>query len=507
MEAYKDVELVQEARRGNSRAFDLLVQRYWEWAVAIAHGLVGDHSLAQDIAQEAFIVSWQKLHQLSEPGRFRRWLRRIVINQAMMHLRRSKPIVSLEDIEQPESIPSEMREGDMTSQESIQSVYTAMRSLSVRHRLLMALFYVDGLSQRDIGELLEIPESTVKSRLHDARTRIRRGILMGNTSEKPRRTVISLHKINLRPLEEDSPWLEDIDLEVKEGELLVISGPQYCGKYELLKIIGLLEKPDSGSVKVDGVDTSELDPLRFVEMKVGMFGYIWQQPQLSHQMSSVENVVLPLIAAGVERASCIERAVEVLRFVGLEDEKRDAPARQLSLLDQQKIALARALIGDPEVIIAKEPTGNMRSSELKEFDLLLDSTVRERNVSVVCTSHDLNIMKASDRMVWLDNGRVARVGTFDEGPPEYVGRNACIFRYPASLFEKLYYSRKYKGAKEDLLRNATEKYQQLVKRITVLKGERESTDEDLIELQIKDLQEAIGMLNDIVSSLQSVLKS
>jgi len=134
MEAYKDGELVQNARRGDSGAFDLLVQRYWEWAVAIAHGLAGDHSLAQDIAQEAFIVSWQKLHQLSEPGRFRRWLRRIVINQAMMHLRKSKPSVSLEDIEQPESIPSDVREGDMIRQENIQSVYRAMRNLGVRHQ-------------------------------------------------------------------------------------------------------------------------------------------------------------------------------------------------------------------------------------------------------------------------------------------------------------------------------------------------------------------------------------
>ena len=117
------------------------------------------------------------------------------------------------------------------------------------------------------------------------------------------------------------------------------------------------------------------------------------------------------------------------------------------------------------------------------------------------------MMKASDRIVWMDNGKIAKIGTFDEGPPKYVGRNAIIFRYPNILSEGLYYSRKYKGDKEILLRNATEKYQQAVKRLTILRGERESSDEDLIKLQINELRVAVDMLSDAISSLEKVLKT
>ena len=359
----KDGEVVLRARCGEFEAFDILVQKYWDWAATIAFGLTNDYSVAQDIAQEAFLGAWQKLDQLNEPDKFRQWLRRIVINRALMYLRKRKTAASLENTEDPGIAYYEGLQTDATEQEDIESVYRAMQKLGIRHRLLMTLFYIDGLSQRDIGNLLEISESTVKSRLHDARERIRKEMSMENIQEEQGRIVLSLRGVSLRPLEEDSPRLEDIDLDVNEGELLILTGPQNCGKYGLLKVIGLLEKPDSGVVEINDTDTSELDPLKFVEMKIGMFGYIWQQPQLSHQMSGIENVVLPLITAGMKRDSCIEKSIEALRFVGLNDEKKEVPVRLLSLLDQQKVALARALVGDPAVIIAQEPTGNMRLSE------------------------------------------------------------------------------------------------------------------------------------------------
>lgn len=502
---YRDIEVIQEAYKGQSEAFDYLVKKYWNWAANIAYGIINDYSVAQDVVQEAFLQAWQKLDQLAEPDKFKQWLRRIVINQAIMYLRRRKPTVSLENMEDPGIACYEKTQMDTAEQEDIKSVHKAMQNLGVRHRLLMTLFYIDGLSQRDIANLLEISESTVKSRLHDARAKIRKEISMKNRNEKQDNTIISLREISLRPLEEDSPWLEDINLDINAGELLVLTGPQNCGKYELLKVIGLLEKPDSGIVEINGEDTSKHDFLRFVETKVSMFGYIWRQPQLDQQMSGLENVVLPLISSGIKRDNCIERSIEVLRFVGLNDNKKDAPVRMLSALDQQKVALARALVGNPEVIIAQEPTGDMRLSDLNEFDQLLERTVRERNVTVVCSSHDLKMMKASDRMVWMDNGKMAKIGTFEEGPPKYVGRNACIYQYPASLMEALYYSGKYRDNKENLLSNALEKYQQAAKKITILKGKRESTDEELIQLQIDEFREASDLLNSVVSDLERLL--
>lgn len=503
----EDRELVIKSRYGEHEAFDLLVQKYWKWSLTIAYGLVNDHAASEDVTQEAFVNAWQKLDQLAEPDSFKQWFRRIVINQAMMYLRKRRPNIPLEEMEGSGIAYCEEPEPDIREQEDIESVYKAMQSLGVRHRLLMMLFYLDGLSQRDIGELLEISESIVKSRLHDARTRIRKEISMENVNDRKGENIVCLRGVNLRPLEEDSPWLEDIDLDVNKGELLALTGPQHSGKGALLKVIGLLEKPGSGTVQINGIDISDLDPVKFVEIKVGMFGYLWMQPQLGDQMSCVENVILPLITAGIERSECIERSVEALRFVEIDEKKKEVPVRLLSLLDQQKVALARALVSDPDVIIAHEPTGNMRSSELVEFDRLLARTVRERNVSIVCASHDLNIMKAADRLVWMQDGRIAKIGTFDEGPPKYMGRGACVFRYPASLSEGLYYSRKYKGIKEDLLRDSTEKYQQAVKKITVLRGKSENTDEELIALQIKEFQEAIGMLNDVVSNLKKTLET
>ena len=212
----KDQELVIESRSGEHEAFDLLVQKYWKWGLTIAYGLVNDHAASEDVTQEAFVNAWQKLDQLAEPNSFKQWFRRIVINQAMMYLRKRRPNIPLEEMESSEIAYSKEPEPDIREQEDIESVYKAMQGLGLRHRLLMTLFYLDGLSQRDIGDLLEISESIVKSRLHDARARIKKEMAMGNINDKKGEKIVCLRGVNLRPLEEDSPWLEDIDLDVNK---------------------------------------------------------------------------------------------------------------------------------------------------------------------------------------------------------------------------------------------------------------------------------------------------
>ena len=202
---YEDAELVRKACRGEPGAFDALVQKYWEWAFAIAYGLTDDPWAAQDIAQEAFTSSWQKVHQLTRPERFKQWLRRIVMNQAMMYLRKRRLDVPLEDMDDTMALHSEEPVEQIIREENVKLVNGAMQALALRHRLLLTLFYIDGLSQRDISALLEISEPLVKSRLYDARTKLRKEIAMEDLREENRETVISLRGVSIGPLEEDSP--------------------------------------------------------------------------------------------------------------------------------------------------------------------------------------------------------------------------------------------------------------------------------------------------------------
>ena len=511
MVEYNDSDLVQRACRGESKAFDILVQKYWEWAFAIAYGLMDDFSAAQDVAQEAFVNAWQKLHQLNNPERFKQWLRRIVMNQVMMYLRQKKSTVSLDEIEENSAICSETPEKKIIELETIELVNKTMQNLTLRHRLLLELFYMDGLSQRDIGALLEISEHIVKSRLHDARTKLRKEIAMEKTREEDRSTVVRLFGVNLKSLGEDSPDLEDINLEVKEGEFLVLTGHKGCGKYETLRVIGLLEKPDSGVVEIDGINMSALEPFKFVEMKVGIFGYVWQKPQLSYHMSAVENVILPLVAAGFKKSSCIERTVEIFRFVGLDDEKRKVPVRfvqqspfqrgvgglllreplgKLSILDQQRVILARALITDPVIIIAQEPTGNMVPTDGQEFTNLLRRVTEDRNVAIVCASHDLKVINTADHIAWMRNGKIAKIGTPQEGAPSKIERSNLIVRFPGNICRWLYHTGKYTGIKKELLHEASEKYEQAIEKATILRAKPESTVEEKIELRINELRES-----------------
>jgi len=506
MMEYDDSVLVKRACRGESQAFDILVQKYWEWAFAIVVGLVNDFSVGQDIAQESFVNAWQKLHQLNNPERFKQWLRRIVMNQAMMYLRQKKSTVSLEEIEESSTIYSETPEKKIIEQETVELLNKTMQALTIRHRLLLELFYMDGLSQSDIGVLLEISESLVKSRLHDARTKLKEEIRMANSRENDKNIVVSLHGVNLEPLGDDSPKLEDLNLEIKEGEFFVLTGHKDCGKYEILRVIGLLEKPNSGVVEIDGVDMSVLEPFKFVEMKVGIFGYVWQKPQLSYHMSAVENAILPLVAAGVKKSICIERTVEIFRFVGLEYEKKKLPVRQLSIFDQQRVVLARALITDPVAIIVQEPTGDMVPADGQEFTDLLRRVTQERNIAVVCASHDLKVINTSDRVAWMQNGRIVKIGIPEEGPPPNLEKVDLFVRFPGNIFQWLYHTGKYAGVKKQLLGEASEKYEQAIEKATFLQAKPDSTVEERMRLRVNEIRQSVNLLNDVVSNLERVLE-
>jgi putative ABC transport system ATP-binding protein len=506
MKDQEDNLLVEKAKHGESEAFDILVKKLWQWTYTYAYGFTRDVHVAQDIAQESLVKSWENLSQLDNPERFRQWLRKIVMNEALMYLRQKKDSLPIDEVSELMTDPSEMPDEEIIKRESIDIMSRAMHNLSVRQRFLLTLFYVDGLSQRDIGALLEVSEPTVKSRLHDARSKLRKEMEMMESVTKNREIVLKLNGIKYTPDDNKIPVLADIDLEVMEGELFAISGTQNCGKDEVLKIIGLLENPDSGSIEINGANVLDLDPFRFVEIKVGLLGYVWMEPQLSHHMSAFENIILPIAAAGVKRANCIEKGVESLRFVGLDNGKKEIQVKKLSFLDQQRIVLARAIISDPVIIIAQEPTGNMPVADGREFADILKRVTQERNITVVCTTHDLKLLQLSDRVAWMQDGRIVKIGTFDEGAPPRVGRGAYIYRYPNSFFEYLYYSGKYSGEKKELLGSAVENYDKAIKKAMVLCGKPENTDQELMELQISETNEVIELLESVVSNLKQVLR-
>jgi ABC-type methionine transport system ATPase subunit len=221
-------------------------------------------------------------------------------------------------------------------------------------------------------------------------------------------------------------------------------------------------------------------------------------------MSAVENVILPLVAAGVKKSSCIERTVEIFRFVGLEDEKRKLPVGKLSIFDQQRVVLARALITDPIVIIAEEPTGDMVSTDGQKFVDLLRSVAEERNVAVVCASHDLKVISAADRIAWMQNGKIVKIGTTEEERPTKA-ESGLIFRFPGNIFQWLYQNGKYTGIKKALLQDAAEKYEQAIEKATFLRAKPESTVEERIQLRINELRESAKLLSDVIFDIERVL--
>ena len=202
--------------------------------------------------------------------------------------------------------------------------------------------------------------------------------------------------------------LKGIDLEIKRSEYVSIMGPSGSGKSTLFNMIGALDKPTSGKVYIDEVDVAQLDAYELAWLRCRKIGYIFQTFNLIPVMTALENVTLPMIFAGLSTDESIDKAVDLLETVGLGDRVQHRPL-ELSGGQQQRVAVARALANDPAIVLADEPTGNLDRQTGREIIELLRRLNTEKEVTIISATHDLKMLDVSDRIVWVEDGKIAKI--------------------------------------------------------------------------------------------------
>jgi putative ABC transport system ATP-binding protein len=202
--------------------------------------------------------------------------------------------------------------------------------------------------------------------------------------------------------------LDGVDLTIGRGEYVSLVGPSGSGKTTLFNMIGGLDRPTEGSVLIDGVDISKLDAYELAWLRCRRIGYIFQSFNLITVLTAQENVALPTIFAGTSHDEGLKKAQKLLESVGLSARLHHKPT-QLSAGQQQRVAIARALANDPAIILADEPTGNLDLNTGTEIIDLLHGLNKTRGLTLVAATHDLKMIKASDRVVWMRDGAVEKI--------------------------------------------------------------------------------------------------
>jgi len=207
--------------------------------------------------------------------------------------------------------------------------------------------------------------------------------------------------------------LRGATLDVKRGEYLSIMGPSGSGKTTFFNMIGGLDKPTSGKVYIDQVDIAQLDPYELAWLRCRKVGYVFQTFNLIQVMTCIENVILPMAFAGLDDEQAREKALDILERVGLRERALHKPS-EMSGGQQQRVAIARALANSPDIILADEPTANLDLKTGEEIIELFCRLRDELGVTIITATHDLKMLRASDRIVWIEDGLVTRVTTPDE---------------------------------------------------------------------------------------------
>ncbi|MGD0091986.1 MAG: ABC transporter ATP-binding protein [Planctomycetota bacterium] len=203
--------------------------------------------------------------------------------------------------------------------------------------------------------------------------------------------------------------LRGINLHVFAGEYMSLMGPSGSGKTTLFNMLGALDKPTSGSVYIEEVDVAKLTPAELAWLRCRKVGYIFQTFNIIPVMSALENVTLPMIFAGLGPEQAGAKGAQLLQRVGLGRRLHHKPF-ELSGGQQQRVAIARALANDPAIILADEPTGNLDLKTGEEIIALLRELCDEKEVTVITATHDMKMLTVSDRIVWICDGLVERIG-------------------------------------------------------------------------------------------------
>jgi putative ABC transport system ATP-binding protein len=200
--------------------------------------------------------------------------------------------------------------------------------------------------------------------------------------------------------------LKDINLEIAPGAFVVILGPSGSGKSTLLHLLGCLDLPSRGTVFLDGRDISRMSQDELAQARGQKIGFIFQQFNLLHNLSALENVMLPMIFQGKSERERQQRAESLIASLGLKERMSHRPS-ELSGGEQQRIAIARALSNDPDIIVADEPTGNLDSGTGKKIMEILIDLHKNEGKTIVVVTHDPTIAHYSDQIVHIKDGQLA----------------------------------------------------------------------------------------------------
>lgn len=199
--------------------------------------------------------------------------------------------------------------------------------------------------------------------------------------------------------------LKGIDLHIDKGEVVSIVGPSGAGKTTLLQIIGTLDRPDTGTITIDGIDVSKLSSKKLSDFRNQHIGFVFQFHQLLPEFTAIENIMIPAYIAGASHREAKQRAQELLEFMGLSDRASHKP-NELSGGEKQRVAVARALINHPAVILADEPSGSLDSKNKEELHQLFFDLRDKFGQTFVIVTHDEQLASITDRTIHMRDGQL-----------------------------------------------------------------------------------------------------
>ncbi|MCD6127635.1 MAG: ABC transporter ATP-binding protein [Methanomicrobia archaeon] len=200
--------------------------------------------------------------------------------------------------------------------------------------------------------------------------------------------------------------LDGVSMKIEDGEFISIVGPSGSGKTTLLDQIGALDTPTSGKVIIDGIDIAKIPKSILYKLRRKKIGFVFQEHNLIPSLTALENVLIPLLPEGIDQKK-YERALKLLEIVGLKERALHKPS-ELSGGQKQRVAMARALINNPKLILADEPTGSVDSKTGQEIVGFLKKLNKEFNTTIIIVTHDLEVAKNTDRIIFLRDGKIDR---------------------------------------------------------------------------------------------------